>query len=321
MQSNEGSANSGALLCVDDVRVSFRGRRHSTLQAVDGVSFGIKSGETLALVGESGCGKSTLGRSIVRLQNIDSGEIRLNGTEISRLTERQLLPFRRSMQMVFQDAYSSLDPRMSVREIIAEPINALGISPKLGTDERITELMEMVGLDPKLSNRRPASFSGGQRQRIGIARALAAEPELIVADEPVSALDASVQNQILNILAHSKRTQGLAYLFISHDMRAVRFLADRVAVMYLGRIVETASVDEIFDAPKHPYTKALMTANDRSSGAGEGTRITGEVNTGSTPTTGCSFRDRCPLAVDDCAVIKPELLPKTAGHYAACIRI
>ena len=308
--------NSGSVLEVKDVSVSYE----DGIRAVDNVSFTIDCGETLGLVGESGCGKSTLGRAILRLKAIDSGEIRLLGSEIGSQPESKLRPLRRHMQMIFQDAYSSLDPRMSVRETIAEPLRSFSSLDRQQLHGRVDELLETVGLDPGLANSRPQAFSGGQRQRIGIARAIAAKPDLIVADEPVSALDVSIQNQILNILIRLKAEQNISFLFISHDMRAVRAIADRIAVMYLGRIVEIGTVNDVFDEPLHPYTKALMSATNSLAKTSTLQTIRGEAASHRVAVVGCRFRDRCPVSIEKCSLIDPELSTSGSAHAVACIR-
>jgi len=297
------------------------------IRAVDGVSFDIKRGETLGLVGESGCGKSTTARAIARLYDITGGEIKLEGKDLAKLSKHDLLAARQDVQMVFQDPYASLDPRMTVGNIISEPMeifvrrNLLSMS-RTEIDRRVDELMETVGLSPTFKNRYPHEFSGGQRQRIGIARALALNPKLILADEPVSALDVSIQSQILNLLRRLQREFDLTYLFIAHDLAVIKYISDRVAVMYLGVIVEVASSDEIYKEPLHPYTKALMSAIPIPDPAVENRRerviLTGDVPSPDKLRTGCYFYDRCPKRMDKCRTNIPPLREVREKHYAAC---
>jgi oligopeptide/dipeptide ABC transporter ATP-binding protein len=300
-------------------------RQTGKVHAVNGVSFSLKASETLALVGESGCGKSTLGRTVIRIYEPTAGRIVFNGRDISHLKGRELLAFRKDVQMVFQDPYSSLNPRRTVASIIEQPLLVHGI-PAKERRHRVTELLDKIGLGTWAQNRYPHEFSGGQRQRIAIARAIALRPSLVIADEPVSALDVSVRSQILNLMSDLKDEMGMAYLFISHDLSVVRHMADRVAVMYLGRIVETATRDELFAHPKHPYTKALMAANPIP---GQGKRrqraiLTGDVPSPVSPPTGCAFHPRCPLAIDSCKTIEPILRPmgpESATTLVACHRV
>jgi len=306
------------LLSVRDLKVHFPSRG-ALVRAVDGVSFDIAAGETLGLLGESGCGKTTLGRAILRLQRATSGEVLYRGRRIPE----DARPFRRHIQMIFQDPYASLDPRMTVESIIAEPIRALGIAHNGGTRLRVEHMMEMVGLSKRFASRYPHEFSGGQRQRIGIARALAAEPDFIVADEPISALDVSIQAQILNLLERLRDQLKLSYLFISHDLRAVGRIADRIAVMYLGEIVELAPAATLYARPLMPYTKALTSALPAIGAAAARKRmvLTGDVPSPLSPPSGCRFRTRCPYAVAECAESKPLLVEIERGHWAACSRI
>jgi oligopeptide transport system ATP-binding protein len=305
------------LLTVRDLNVHFPSKG-AVLRAVDGVSFDVAQGETLGLLGESGCGKTTLGRAILRLQRATSGQVRYRGNAVGD----DVRLFRRQVQMIFQDPYASLNPRMTVESIIAEPIRALGLARNGGVQPRVERLMDMVGLSKRFASRFPHEFSGGQRQRIGIARALAAEPEFIVADEPISALDVSIQAQILNLLERLRDELKLSYLFISHDLRAVGRIADRIAVMYLGKLVELAPATKLYERPLMPYTKALISALPVI-GAVSRQRVlmTGDVPSPLQPPSGCRFRTRCPYAIPECAETTPELRQIEPDHWAACIRI
>ena len=305
------------LLSVDGLRTAYvAGGRVVT--AVDGVSFEIAPGETVGLVGESGCGKSTLGKTVLRLLDPTGGSIRLRGHDLTRLSQRALLPYRRSMQMMFQDPLGALNPRQTVGTLLTTPLKVHGVRGRIARRSRAEEMAARVGLEAEALGRYPHEFSGGQRQRIGIARALMLEPELIVCDEPVSALDLSIQAQILNLLVDLKYELGLSYLFISHDLSVVRYFADRVLVMYLGRIVESAGHAELWRAPQHPYTRALLAAapladptRRRPPGA-----LLGEL--ASSTEKGCRFRPRCPLALDRCATEDPPLRTVAPNHAVAC---
>jgi oligopeptide/dipeptide ABC transporter ATP-binding protein len=290
------------------------------VRAVDGVSFSIAAGETLCLVGESGCGKSTVGKTILRLQEPTAGQIWLGDTEVTRLDEEQMRVHRRQVQMVFQDPYSSLNPRMRAGEIIAEPLENFGIAEGEEKDRQVLALLEKVGLRKDAAQRFPFEFSGGQRQRLGIARALALNPRLIVADEPVSALDVSVQAQVLNLLMDLQEEFGLSYLFVSHDLAVVEHIGHRIAVMYLGRIVELAPRDQIFAQPQHPYTEALMAAAPIADPRARSARlvIEGDVPSPMNPPPGCHFHTRCPYAEARCKVEDPPLQEIAPGHVVAC---
>ncbi len=300
-------------------------RRKRTIKAVQDVSFTIRRGETLGLVGESGSGKTTLGRCVIRLHEPTSGEVILDGANVVGMKRNELQRVRRRMQIIFQDPYSSLDPRMNAGNIVGEGLLIHNLtSSKNEFRERVEELFGLVGLNPAMMNRFPHEFSGGQRQRIGIARALAVEPEFIVCDEPVSALDVSIQAQILNLLEELQARLNLAYLFVAHDLSVVRHISDRIAVMYLGRIVEIAEGDELYRNPKHPYTQALISGIPIPDPVIEETRdrvvLTGEIPSPLSPPTGCVFNPRCPYADDRCPQVVPELRSVSDDHFAACIK-
>ncbi|WP_081412174.1 ABC transporter ATP-binding protein [Alicyclobacillus herbarius] len=290
------------------------------VRAVDDVSFGIRSGETFGLVGESGCGKSTLARVILRLQGASGGEVLYEGRDILKIPGAEVRRLRREMQIIFQDPYGSLNPRFLVRDIIAEPLRVHERLSAKERDERVVELMRLVGLDPSRRNRYPHEFSGGQRQRIGIARAIAAGPKFVVADEAVSALDVSVQSQVLNLLMKLQRELGLTYLFIAHGLNVVRHISDRVGVMYLGKMVEVAETDELFRQPLHPYTAALMSAIPRPQVRRKRERIilTGDVPSPANPPSGCRFHTRCPFAQPRCREEEPALQELAPGRLVAC---
>jgi oligopeptide/dipeptide ABC transporter ATP-binding protein len=297
-------------------------RKVGAVQAVDGVSFDVNSGETLGIVGETGCGKSTTARLIMRLLEPTSGEIRFDGQDISRLKGARLKEIRRDVQMIFQDPYSSLNPRKTVGATIGQPFVIHGLAKGKGERKRaVQELMEMVGLNPEHYNRYPHEFSGGQRQRIGVARALALKPKLLIADEPVSALDVSIQAQVLNLLLEMQRQLGLTLIFIAHDLSVVRHMCDRVAVMYLGRIVEIGPSESLYGFPRHPYTGALLAAvpvPDPELRASERVLLSGDVPSPANPPSACRFRTRCPKARELCSVEDPPLQDKGSGTRAAC---
>ncbi len=315
-----------ALLQVNDLTKHFRVgggllRAGGVVHAVDGVSFQIERGETLALVGESGSGKSTVGRAVLRLFELTGGQVVLDGQRIDDLPAASLRPLRRRMQVVFQDPFSSLNPRLKVRDILAEPIRNFGLAASAADlRARIDALLDKIGLPREAADRWPHEFSGGQRQRIGIARALAAEPDLIVCDEAVSALDVSVKAQIVNLLHDLQRELGLALLFISHDLAIVEHITHRVAVMYLGKIVELAPKRQIFSAPRHPYTKALLSAVPQLDPLAPRNRVIlkGDVPSPLNPPKGCRFHTRCPAAFDRCRREEPKFKLVGAGHFAAC---
>jgi oligopeptide/dipeptide ABC transporter ATP-binding protein len=300
-------------------------RKIGEIKAVDDISFEINKNETLGLVGESGCGKTTTGRCVLRLYQPTSGSVIFAGKDISKMPERKLKDYRRNMGMIFQDPFGSLNPRQSAGGIVGDPLLVHQMATRRDVKDRVAELFKIVGLDPDMMDRVPHEFSGGQRQRIGIARALACSPSLIICDEPISALDVSIQAQIINLLEELQEKFGLTYLFIAHDLAVVQHISDRVGVMYLGRIMELADSEELYENPLHPYTKALLSAIPIPDPVAEKTRtrivLKGEVPSPVLPPPGCHFHPRCQLAVPECSQARPPLRDLGGGHYVACIRI
>lgn len=326
---NPAERATSPLLEVRDLEVHFPFRRGNLLnpesgfvRAVDGVSFSVSAGETLGIVGESGCGKSTTARAIVNLVKPTGGEVLFEGQRIDGLSDRAMLPFRPDLQMIFQDPFASLNPRMTIGNIIAEPMRIFGLHDRRNRKLEVMRLMDLVGLNPRFLNRYPHEFSGGQRQRIGIARALAVQPKLIICDEPVSALDVSIQAQVINLLMELQQKLGVAYVFIAHDLAVVRHIAHRVGVMYLGRLVELADSHTLYATPKHPYTQALLSAAPVPDPATERNRerikLTGEVPSPEKEYAGCPFADRCPIAEDGCRGAVPMLEGRL--HQVACFK-
>jgi len=323
-RTTNGSPDGQALLQVKDLKKHFRVGRGAMLKAVDGISLEIKKGETFGLVGESGCGKSTAGRTLIRLYEPSGGQIVYGGKDISRATGDEAKTLKRKMQMIFQDPQASLNPRMVVSDIIAEGIDIHGLARnKRERLERVHELLDTVGLNKEHANRYPHEFSGGQRQRLGVARALAVDPEFIVADEPVSALDVSIQAQVINLMRRLQEERGLTYLFISHDLSVVKYISDRVGVMYLGQLVEMAYSDELYENPLHPYTRSLLSAVPVPDPDYEIERerivLQGDLPSPVNPPSGCRFRTRCPQAVEAAAHVAPEWREVKPGHWVqAC---
>lgn len=313
------------LIRIRDLKVHFDTAGGKVVKAVDGVTLDIFQGETLGLVGESGCGKSTLGRAILRLAQPTSGEVFYRDRDLAHLSGREMRQQRRHLQIIFQDPYASLNPRMTVGQIVGEPLETFDLARGTEAERKVQELLETVGLSKRFIKRYPHEFSGGQRQRIGIARALAVDPDFIVADEPISALDVSIQAQIMNLLERLKREKHLTYLFISHDLRAVRHVADRVAVMYLGKLVEIADSATVYGEPLMPYTKALISAVPVPDPEIEALRrriiLEGDVPSPINPPPGCRFHTRCPYVISECKEVEPALVEIKRAHMAACIRI
>jgi oligopeptide/dipeptide ABC transporter ATP-binding protein len=313
------------LLRVQDVRKEFPTHGREVVRAVDGVSLEVRKGETLGLVGETGCGKSTLARCIAHLYDVTSGSVWFDGNELTGLSRRAMRPLRREVQMIFQDPYGSLNPRRRVGSIIGDPFAIHGISKGAERKKKVQELMELVGLNPEHYNRFPSEFSGGQRQRIGVARALALRPKLVICDEPVSALDVSIQAQIINLLADLQKDFDLTYVFISHDLSVVRHVSDRIAVMYLGKLIEVSPTDELFEETRHPYTRALLSAlpvaDPDSADSREQIILAGDIPSATNPPDGCRFHTRCPKARASCVASEPPLEPvfdDGPAHRTAC---
>jgi oligopeptide/dipeptide ABC transporter ATP-binding protein len=324
--SGRAGASDDPLLEVDDLSVHYAGRRRrdAPVRAVDGISFRIRRGETLGLVGESGCGKSTTGLALLRLVEPTGGRVVFDGTDVRGLSRRDLRRWRRRAAMVFQDPYASLDPRVQIGETVGEALDIHGLHQgRAARRRRIAGLLERVGLHPDTAGRYPHEFSGGQRQRVGIARALACEPDFLVCDEPIAALDVSIQAQVMNLLAELQRELGLTYLFIAHDLAAVQHVSDRIAVMYLGRIVELAERSELYRSPQHPYTRALLSAIPVPDPVRERQRrrvaLAGDVPSASDPPSGCRFRTRCPEVFEACGRTDPDLQQVAQHHRAACL--
>ena len=331
--SGASAAQQADFLQVNDLRMYFPvtegiiiQRKVAEVKAVDGISFAMHKGETLGLVGESGCGKTTTGRCILQLEKITSGSIKYDGQDVTSFNKAQMSEYRQNVQVIFQDPFSSLNPRMKIGEILAEPMRVHGIIPdKQGRDKRVMELLNICGLSTRFADRYPHEMSGGQRQRVGIARALSVDPQFIVCDEAVSALDVSIQAQVINLLEDLRDEFGLTYLFISHDLSVVRHICHRVAVMYLGKMVELADCDELFDNPIHPYTRALLDAvpipDPTIESAREHKIVTGEIPSPMNPPPGCVFHPRCTLAVDSCKQAVPEFREVKPNHWVACTEV
>ena len=311
------------ILEVKDLTKHFKAGNKQLVHAVDGISFTLERGKTLGLVGESGCGKSSCARTIIRMYDPTAGQIILDGTDITNMKQKELKPYRKKMQMIFQDPYASLNARMTVRDIIAEPLLAHNlVKSKEEANALVYPMLERVGLTKEHANRYAHEFSGGQRQRVGIARALILEPQLVICDEPISALDVSIQAQVINLLKDFQEEKGLSYLFIAHDLSMVRYVSDDVGVMYLGQLVEMSEADEIYKNPLHPYTKGLLgsvpIANPKLARQKEKSSIEGDIPSPINPPSGCRFHTRCPYAAPECSQVKPELVDVGGGHKVAC---
>ncbi|GMK43389.1 MULTISPECIES: ABC transporter ATP-binding protein [Paenibacillus] len=311
------------LVKVSNLRKFFNLGGGNILKAVNEIDFSIAKGETVGVVGESGCGKSTAGRTILRLYEPTSGNVTFNGEDIYKMKGAKLKQMRRDMQMIFQDPYASLNPRMTITDVIGEALDIHGLAGSRAERKRkVEDLLDLVGLNPDHATRYPHEFSGGQRQRIGIARALAVDPKFIIADEPISALDVSIQAQVVNLMQDLQRKMGLTYLFIAHDLSMVKHISDRVAVMYLGKIVELAESSELYSSPAHPYTRALLSANPIPDPEIEATRerivLAGDLPSPINPPAGCQFHTRCPMATDKCKTVEPKLVEVKKGHFASC---
>ena len=311
------------ILEVRDLTKHFKAGGKQVVHAVDGVSFTLARGKTLGLVGESGCGKSSCARTIIRMYDVTAGQVILDGTDITNMKQKELKPLRKKMQMIFQDPYASLNARMTVRDIIAEPLIAHGIvKKKEAANELVYPMLEWVGLTKEHANRYAHEFSGGQRQRVGIARALILQPELVICDEPISALDVSIQAQVINLMKDFQEEKGLSYLFIAHDLSMVRYVSDEVGVMYLGHLVEICESNEIYDNPLHPYTKGLLgsipIANPKLARQKEKSGIEGDIPSPIHPPQGCRFHTRCPFAKPECGEVKPQMKDAGGGHMVAC---
>lgn len=311
-----------AILQVKNLHKHFPIDRKQVVKSVDDISFEVRQGETFGLVGESGCGKSTTGRTIINLYDATKGEVLFEGKNVHKLKGKDQKKFRRDMQMIFQDPYASLNPRKTVMDIIAEGLDIHELADGKKREEKVIELLETVGLNKSHANRFPHEFSGGQRQRIGIARALAMEPKFIIADEPISALDVSVQAQVVNLMRKLQKEKGLTYLFIAHDLSMVKYISDRVGVMYLGKMVELADSDELYREPLHPYTKALLSTapipDPKAAHQRERIRVQGEIPSPLNPPSGCRFRTRCPMATEICAKVEPKWQEVDTNHWVAC---
>lgn len=322
------SENTNVLLKVNGLKKYFDAseglfsKQKKYIKAVDDVSFVIHRGETLGLVGESGCGKSTTGRTIIRLYDVTDGEILFDGVDLARLNQKQMLPYRKKIQMIFQDPYASLNARMTVGDIVREPLDIHNIGVAKGRKKVVEDLLDAVGLNPDHAARYPHEFSGGQRQRIGIARALAVQPEFIICDEPISALDVSIQAQVVNMLEDLQRERGLTYLFIAHDLSMVKHISDRIGVMYLGKLVELADSDTLYNKPLHPYTQALLSAipipDPDQAAASQRILLEGDVPSPIDPPPGCRFMSRCPYKMEICGREDPPFIEVEKGHYCAC---